>query len=238
MSSGETTRTSTARATAVLVALLGVYLVLLAWVVLWKLEVPWVGSGADRHLKLLPFVAAEGAGASNPVEVALNVVLFVPVGLYLGLLAPSWRWWRATGVVAAASLVLEVTQYVLAVGRADVSDVIANTTGGLVGVGLVALARRSRGARGTRVVARVCALVTVLAVLAAGAVVASPLRFGGPGGGACPRQAGADRPGSRARCGTQPVRPPASRHQAHSDSGSSTTSVSSSPALAASSWVS
>jgi hypothetical protein len=38
-----------------LVALFGVYVVLLVWLVLWKLDVPWVGSGARRTVKLVPF---------------------------------------------------------------------------------------------------------------------------------------------------------------------------------------
>ena len=44
------------------------YLVLLAWVVLWKLEVPWIGEAATllRPLKLVPFVSSGDAGASAP----------------------------------------------------------------------------------------------------------------------------------------------------------------------------
>ena len=44
---------------------------------------------------LVPFAAGSGFGASTPFEVVANVALFVPFGLYLGLLAPSLRWWNA-----------------------------------------------------------------------------------------------------------------------------------------------
>ena len=124
-----------------------VYLVLLAWVVLWKLEVPWVGEAGERIVKLVPFVATGDAGASTPFEVVANLALFVPFGVYLGLLAPSWPWWKVAGTVAAVSLALEVAQYVLAVGSSDLTDVVVNTAGGVVGLGLVALARRRFGAR-------------------------------------------------------------------------------------------
>lgn len=77
-----------------LAVLFMVYLVLLAWVVLWKLEVPYVGGGALRQIKLVPFARTAEAGASAPLEVVANVMLFVPFGLYLGLLAPSWPWWK------------------------------------------------------------------------------------------------------------------------------------------------
>jgi glycopeptide antibiotics resistance protein len=163
-----------------LVVLFAVYLVLLAWIVLWKLEVPYVGGGALRQIKFVPFASSAGAGASAPSEVVGNVVLFVPFGLYVGLLAPSWPWWKAVGAAAGASLFLELAQYVLAVGRSDITDVIVNTAGGAVGIGLLALARRGLGARTVTVMTWVCSIGTVLALLASGIFVASPLRYAPP----------------------------------------------------------
>lgn len=160
--------------TAYLVVLFMTYLVLLAWIVLWKLEVPWAGGG-ERAIKLVPFAPSAGAGASEPFEVVVNLVIFVPFGVYLGLLAPR-AWWKGAGVVAAASLVLEATQYVLAIGRSDVTDVIVNVAGGLTGLGLVALARRWLRARTTSVMTRVCSIGTVVVLLASAIFVASPLR--------------------------------------------------------------
>jgi glycopeptide antibiotics resistance protein len=168
-----------------LVVLFVVYLALLGWIVLWKLEVPYVGGGALRLIKLVPFVPSAGAGASEPFEVVANGLLFVPFGLYLGLLAPSWPWWKAAGTIAGASLVLEVTQYVLALGSSDVTDLVVNTAGGLAGIGLLALARRGLRARTATVMTRICSIGTVLALLATGIFVASPLRYGPPRDGAC-----------------------------------------------------
>ena len=127
-----------------LVVLFAVYLVLLAWTVVWKLEMPYVGAAAllPRPIKLIPFVPSAEAGASAPLEIVANIVLFIPFGLYLGLLAPTWQWWNATGVFVGASLVLETTQHLLSTGSFDTTDVIVNTAGGLVGFGLLALARR------------------------------------------------------------------------------------------------
>ncbi|MFC8600073.1 VanZ family protein [Isoptericola sp. NPDC057191] len=163
-----------------LVLLFAAYLVLLGWLVLWKLGTPWVGEAGMRVVKLVPFVATASAGASDPVEIALNLVVFLPFGVYLGLLAPSWPWWRSAGVLAGASLALEVGQYVLAVGSTDVTDVVVNTAGGLAGLAVVALARRRLAARTTVVLSRWCVAGTVLAVLAVGLFVASPVRLNGP----------------------------------------------------------
>lgn len=160
-----------------LVVLFVVYLVLLTWIVLWKLEVPWAGGGALRQVKLVPFAPSAGAGASTSLEVVANTVFFVPFGLYLGLLAPSWQWWKAAGAMAGSTLVLEVAQYVLAVGSSDVTDVVVNTSGGLAGIGLLALARRRLHARTATVMTRVCMIGTGLALLAVGGFVASPVRY-------------------------------------------------------------
>lgn len=163
-----------------LIALFVVYLALLTEIVLWKLEAPYVGEGVLRQVKLVPFAAGDGFGASAPFEVVANLVLFVPFGLYLGLIAASWPWWKVTGVAAVASFALEVAQYLLAVGSSDVTDVVANTAGGLAGIGVLALARRMLRDRTAPVMVRVCSIGTVFALLAIAVFVASPLRYAPP----------------------------------------------------------
>lgn len=179
-------------APAALVALFLVYLVLLGWTVLWKLEVPWLGGEGARVLKLVPFVATPDAGPSELPEVVLNALIFVPFGVYLGLLAPAWRWWQVGGVVAAASVGLEVAQYALAVGSADATDLVVNAAGGLAGLGVLIRARRRLGPRAGTVLLRACAAGTVLALLAGAAVIASPMRFGQPPDGGLPPRAHQD----------------------------------------------
>jgi glycopeptide antibiotics resistance protein len=160
-----------------LVALFVVYLVMLAWIVLWKLELPYVGDGALRHIKLVPFAPTAEDGASEPFEVIANLVLFVPFGLYLGLIVPSWPWWRLAAVVAGSSLALEVTQWVLSVGSCDITDLIVNTAGGLAGLGLLISARRRLQDRTNTLMTVVCSIVTVLSLLAVGIFIASPLHY-------------------------------------------------------------
>jgi glycopeptide antibiotics resistance protein len=163
-----------------LIVLFVIYLVLLTWIVLWKLEAPWIGDAAllPRPIKLIPFVASGDAGSSAPVEVVINLVLFVPFGLYLGLLAPSWRWWTAAGVFVAASLILETTQHLLSTGSFDTTDVIVNTAGALMGLGLLIAVRRGLRERTVTIMTRVCLIGTVVSLIAIGLFVASPLHYG------------------------------------------------------------
>jgi glycopeptide antibiotics resistance protein len=121
-----------------------VYLVLLVWLVMWKLHLPFIGRDDMRELKLTPFAGDDGYGASSPVEVLGNLVVFAPFGLFMRGLAPGWRWWRVAAVAAALSLAFEIGQYVTAAGSSDVTDVITNTSGALAGF---ALSRQPAGSR-------------------------------------------------------------------------------------------
>jgi glycopeptide antibiotics resistance protein len=167
------------RARAVLIALFVVYLVLLTWIIVWKLAVPWIGGAAflPHPIKLIPFVPDGEAEASKPLELAANLLLFIPFGLYLGLLAPSWQWWKGAGVMVGASLAFETAQLLLSTGSFDTTDVIMNTAGGLIGLGLIALLRRRPGERSIVRVTVICAIGTVLALLAIVIFLGSGLRY-------------------------------------------------------------
>ena len=123
-------------------------------------------------------MASGDAGASMPIEVVINVLLFVPFGLYLGLLRRSWRWFQAAAVLAGASLILESTQHLISVGSFDITDIIVNTAGGLAGFGLLAVLRRHLRAKTTAVMTRVLLIATVIAAVAIGVFIASPLHYG------------------------------------------------------------
>jgi len=157
-----------------------IYLLLLVWAILWKFEPPFIGraAGYARPIKLIPYLPSGDDGPSNPFEVLANLLLFVPFGLYLGSLAPTWRWWMPTAVFFGASLVLEVTQHLISTGSFDSSDLISNTAGGAAGLGLLALARRRFGARLPVVGIRVAVIGTALSLAVLAALLASPLRYG------------------------------------------------------------
>lgn len=161
--------------------LFAVYLLALTWLVVFKLQLPHLGPDSARAIKLVPFVATSSAGASATWEVVANVVVFVPFGVYLGLLAPSWPWWKAASAAAGASAALEIAQFVLATGKTDVTDILMNTAGGLIGFGLAMVMRRMFVSRAAGALTGVLTMGTVLVLLAAATVVLGP-----PGGIAPP----------------------------------------------------
>ena len=124
-----------------------VYLVLLVWLVVWKLQVPHLGLGDVRPFKLVPFVGDGTNGSSSPRDVIGNLRIFLPFGVLLGLLAPNWSAIRILTACALTSLALESAQWLLAVGSFDSSDIIMNTAGGAAGLLLLAIAGGRSGAR-------------------------------------------------------------------------------------------
>ncbi|MFF8818880.1 VanZ family protein [Leucobacter sp. NPDC015123] len=84
------------------------------------------------------------------LEFTANVIMFVPLGLFFALLGAGRRWWVAAILFPfALSCGIELAQLMFLPERfADVSDIIANTIGGWIGVTIAAIlpGRRVSGA--------------------------------------------------------------------------------------------
>lgn len=124
--------------------LFAVYLAFLAWIVLLKGQFSLEVAGTMRSVNLVPLAGATVInGAADYREAVENLLAFVPFGLYFGMLAGHRPLWRGIAAVAAVSLGFEVLQFAFAMGASDVTDLLANTVGGALGLGLYALARRA-----------------------------------------------------------------------------------------------
>lgn len=63
-----------------------------------------------------------------------NIVLFIPLGLWIPVLFPSFRtFFRFTAAVIVLLLAVELTQLVTRVGTFDVDDLMLNTLGAWLG---------------------------------------------------------------------------------------------------------
>lgn len=69
-------------------------------------------------------------------ENVMNVVVFVPVGVLLGAAFRSMTWKKALLIGGAMSVLIEVMQFVLKRGFAEVDDVMHNTVGCVIGYGI------------------------------------------------------------------------------------------------------
>lgn len=71
----------------------------------------------------------------------MNVVLFIPVGLLIGLAIKNMKWWMVGLIGFCISLGIETLQFVFWKGFSEFDDVMHNTVGCLLGYGLTHLVR-------------------------------------------------------------------------------------------------
>jgi glycopeptide antibiotics resistance protein len=146
-----------------LYTLLGAYLLLLTGVVMFKLPFYSPAGDTARVVNLVPLAGSfDGHGGLLWGEIAYNMALFVPLGVYLRTLS---RWTLLGQVAATAGLScgFEVAQYSFALGVADVTDVIDNTLGGAVGMAVAAMLAKLFGGKASIVIAAVALVATVAA---------------------------------------------------------------------------
>jgi glycopeptide antibiotics resistance protein len=119
--------------------LFSIYLLALFWILLLKLGVQFSYMGT-RSVNLIPFAQPLiSNGKADLSEVILNVVIFVPLGIYAGILFNRWSFGGRVFFCFLMSLMFEGLQFVLNVGAFDITDLITNTSGGVIGLMVFAL---------------------------------------------------------------------------------------------------
>ena len=144
-----------------------IYFILLVWLVIFKLNFNITDAYRYRDLILIPFYRPGVINMRTVLEeIVWNVIAFVPMGLLLSALGWPKRAWARVLTGFVMSLVFETAQYVFAIGTTDVTDLINNTLGTLIGVLLFALLKKLLKEKAT--------LVTGIAML-----VLEGIAFGG-----------------------------------------------------------
>ncbi|WP_104082522.1 VanZ family protein [Cryobacterium sp. Y11] len=70
----------------------------------------------------------------DTIEFTANIALFVPVGLLVVVLTDPFHWWFAPLIGTVTSVVIELGQFAFLPDRfATVTDVVANSLGGVLG---------------------------------------------------------------------------------------------------------
>lgn len=142
--------TSSRIATYALWLLPVLYLLGLLLIALWPTPVDAPARGAlDSVLEWLHSVGVPGFVGYDFVEFCANIVLFIPLGLLLGL--GMRRFWLAVGVCVLATCAIEASQALFLPQRfASGFDILANSLGAVLGALVwLLLTRRRRGGRST-----------------------------------------------------------------------------------------
>lgn len=116
------------------------YLVILVWVILFKLQFSLGDIDHARSINLIPFHYSTAVEEQfHMKEVMDNVLIFIPFGILLSMLASKMRLRNKFIIIFGTSLALETMQFVLSVGGTDITDLITNSLGGIIGIALYAL---------------------------------------------------------------------------------------------------
>lgn len=100
--------------------------------------------GEIRQYDFLPFwsyQALQDGREDLLAENIMNVVVFVPVGLLLGIAFKQMTWWKVLLVGCSISAVIELLQFFLMRGFSELDDVMHNTLGCLIGFGFMIILR-------------------------------------------------------------------------------------------------
>ena len=117
--------------------LLFIYLFFLTWIILFKmqLDISILINMNFRNINLIPFAGSVIINDKvNISEIVLNVIAFVPFGIYISMLKENWSVFKKIIPIFVLSFVYETMQYIFAIGASDITDLIGNTLGGVIGI--------------------------------------------------------------------------------------------------------
>lgn len=119
-----------------------------------------------REINLIPFGGSVIAnGKVDFDEIINNAIVFIPVGAYFSLLFKNKSALKAIGSVFGISFVYEIIQFIFAIGASDITDLISNTLGGIIGVALVYVLSIVLKDKTHKILNRIAMVCTVLVVI-------------------------------------------------------------------------
>ena len=155
--------------------LLSVYLVVLTWIILFKMQfdVSLLSHMNLRSVNFIPF--AESAVVNGRIdisEILLNIAAFIPFGFYVSMICQTdtfsfkgGNFLRKVLPVFCVSLLYETLQYIFAIGASDITDLIGNTLGGIIGISIFSMFSAFLGAKAVKIFNGLAAAGTVIVLL-------------------------------------------------------------------------
>lgn len=166
----------TFRSSTLTLLLLIIYLVALTWIILLKFSFSFQDLPQLRNINLLPY--GESLVVNGRVsfsEIYMNMVVFIPLGLYLSMLKPDWKLWKRIVPAVGISLLYEILQFIFAIGASDITDLINNSLGGTVGCLLYLLLEKWFAGKTNRILNVLACIGTIGFIVLFGIVIVSNL---------------------------------------------------------------
>ena len=133
------------------------YIAMLTWIIVFKMQFSFAALPDIRNINLIPFGASLIVnGKLQYSEIFQNAAAFVPFGIFMHVLMQDRPFWKQVLPIAAASFLFETAQYAFAIGASDITDLIANTAGGLLGIGIAAVIGKAFGEKQVKIINAAC----------------------------------------------------------------------------------
>lgn len=147
------------------IALFMIYVLALIWIILLKLQFSFAELDRVRSINLIPLqgsVIINGIVSLN--EIFDNIIVFIPFGIYINMLKNKWSFIQKVLPIISVSLTFEVLQFIFAIGRTDITDLLGNTLGGIIGIIIYAVLLRIFKNKTIKIINTVALILTVCAL--------------------------------------------------------------------------
>ena len=145
--------------------LFAVYTLILAWILLFKMSFSIDELYKNRSINIIPFMGSVIVnGKIDTSEIINNIIVFIPVGIYVCMLKKDWSILKKISVGFFISLGIEVLQFVLAIGATDITDLIGNTLGGIIGIGVFYLFSKVFKNKTNKIINILASIATILLI--------------------------------------------------------------------------
>ena len=111
----------------------GIYFILLIWLILFKFATNFSEIPRMCSINLIPFYYKQGTNTQLR-EVLYNIVVFIPLGVYVQIFKEDKKITTKCLLIFLTSFLFEVIQFIFAIGASDITDLIGNTLGGILGI--------------------------------------------------------------------------------------------------------
>ena len=118
--------------------LLIIYVAILTWIIIFKMNFNLNILPYMRIINLIPL--KESVLANGKIyysEIFYNILIFIPLGIYLGMIKKESKFIKKLTPIICLTLIYETLQFILHIGTSDITDIITNTLGGAVGIGII-----------------------------------------------------------------------------------------------------
>lgn len=110
-----------------------IFCLLIGWIILFKMSFSIADLDKNRGINLIPFYY-KNETAFHFNEIMMNLMAFVPLGIYLKLMHFDLN--KSILFGFGYSLFLEIMQLILSIGITDITDLITNTLGVIIGISI------------------------------------------------------------------------------------------------------